>query len=129
MSEAAAASGGEADAAASEAAAGVDEAAGGALLAAGGLDAAPPPPEGPQLQSRTQEAPRRAVAEVLRTMAYLAVIMIEDTQPRLPVSSSTSHQTPFFWPVGKTLSPAWNWRTTLAVGEAEARMAMFCLVT
>ena len=92
----------------SETAAGAEDIATGALGAAGWLEAAAPPPDGPQLHSRTAATLRPAVAIRRLAMAYLAVIMTDDTQPRLPVSSSTSHQTPFFWPVGKTLSPAWN---------------------
>ena len=125
---AATATGGRADAAALDAdvSDGAEDA-GEALLAAAWLDVAPPPPDWPQLHSSRAATPSQDAMGRALAMAYLAVIMIDDTQPRLPVSSSTSHHTPFFWPVGKTLSPAWNWRTIFAVGEAVARMAMACL--
>ena len=73
--------------------------AGGALLAAAWVDAFSPP-DGPQPHKASVAAPVSAAQDRGRAMAYLAVIMIDDTQPRLPVSSSTSHHTPFFWPVG-----------------------------
>ncbi len=131
---AAGAAGGRADATAldatvSDGAAEAEEAAGGALLAAAWLEAVPPPADLLQPNSTSVATPISAAQERGQVMAYLAVIMIDDTQPRLPVSSSTSHHTPFFWPVGKTLSPAWNWRTILDVGEAAERIAMFCLIT